>query len=113
MPRVFITGLGFITSIGNDAVSVTQSLRELRHGLELYPPFQTPEIPVKVAAPVRGFNTASTDAEDWTFPAGISIKRELLRGMSPHVVYAWCAMQQAIADAQLAEADISNDATGL
>jgi len=113
MPRVFITGLGFITSIGNDAASVTQSLRELRHGLELYPPFQTPEVPVKVAAPVRGFNTASTDAEDWTFPAGISIKRELLRGMSPHVVYAWCAMQQAIADAKLGEADVSNDATGL
>jgi len=113
MPRVFITGLGFITSIGNDATSVTQSLRELRHGVELYEPFRSPEIPVKVAAPVRGFDTRSTDPEDWTFPAGISIKREVLRGMSPHVVYAWCAMLQAIADAKLGEADVSNDGTGL
>ena len=73
MPRVFITGLGFITSIGNDASQVTQSLRELRHGFELYPPFQKPEIPVKVAAPVKGFSTDSNDCEDWTFPARYSI----------------------------------------
>ncbi len=113
MPRVFITGLGFITSIGNDAVTVTKSLRELRHGFELYAPFQKPEIPVKVAAPVKGFFTDSVDAEDWTFPAGTVIKREVLRGMSPHVVYAWCAMQQAIADAKLGDAEVSNEATGL
>ena len=61
MPRVYITGLGFITSIGNDAAQVTTSLRELRHGFELYPPFQKAEIPVKVAAPVRGFATDSND----------------------------------------------------
>jgi len=113
MPRVFITGLGFITSIGNDATTVTNSLIEQRHGLELFAPFQADDIPVKVAAPVRGFETQSTDPEDWTFPAGIRIKREVLRGMSPHVVYAWCAMQQAIADAKLSEADVSNESTGL
>ncbi len=113
MPRVFITGLGFITSIGNDAATVTKSLRELRHGLELYAPFQNSEIPVKVAAPVKDFFTDSVDVEDWTFPAGIVIKREVLRGMSPHVVYAWCAMQQAIADAKLGDAEVSNEATGL
>lgn len=113
MPRAFITGLGFITSIGNDAATVTKSLRELRHGLELYAPFQNSEIPVKVAAPVKDFFTDSVDVEDWTFPAGIVIKREVLRGMSPHVVYAWCAMQQAIADAKLGGAEVSNEATGL
>lgn len=101
MPRVFITGLGFITSIGNDAVDVTRSLRELRHGFVLYPPFQKPEIPVKVAAPVREFATDSNDCEDWTFPARYSVKREVLRGLAPHGLYAWCAMQQAIEDARL------------
>jgi 3-oxoacyl-[acyl-carrier-protein] synthase-1 len=113
MPKVYITGLGFITSIGNDAGNVTRSLRELRHGFELYPPFQKPEIPVKVAAPVRGFSMDSTDAEDWTFPVPYTIKREVLRGMAPHGVYAWCAMQQAIADAGLDEKDVSNRDTGL
>jgi 3-oxoacyl-[acyl-carrier-protein] synthase-1 len=113
MPRVFITGLGFITSIGNDRAAVTESLRELRHGFELYPPFQDPSIPVKVAAPVRGFAMDSTDCEDWTFPEPYKIKREILRGMAPHGVYAWCAMLQAVADARLSDADVSNSQTGL
>lgn len=113
MPRVFITGLGFITSIGNDGAAVTGSLRELRHGFQAYPPFQKPEIPVKVAAPVLGFETASNDPEDWTFPQRYTIKREILRGMAPHGVYAWCAMQQAIEDARLSDADVSNAQTGL
>ena len=32
-PRVVVSGLGFVTSIGNDAASVTTSLRELRSGI--------------------------------------------------------------------------------
>ncbi len=113
MPKVYITGVGFITSIGNDAASVSESLRELRHGMELYPPFQKPEVPVKVAAPIRDFQTDSIDQEDWVFPARYRIKRELIRGMAPHGVYAYCAMQQAIEDARLTEAEVSNPDTGL
>jgi 3-oxoacyl-[acyl-carrier-protein] synthase-1 len=113
MPKVYITGLGFITSIGNDTPSVTESLRELRHGIVVYPPFQKPEVPAKVAAPIRDFQTDSTDAEDWVFPARYTIKRELLRGMAPNGVYAYCAMLQAIEDAKLSEADCSNPQTGL
>lgn len=55
MRKVYITGVGFITSIGNDAVAVTDSLRELRHGMVQYPPFQKPDVPVKVAAPIKDF----------------------------------------------------------
>lgn len=113
MTRVFITGLGFITSIGNDAPSVSRSLRELRHGFELYPPFQKPEIPCKVVGTVKGFTTDSTDPEDWTWPSRYSIKRDTLRSMSPHGLFAHCAMLQAIEDARLAEADIANPDTGL
>ena len=86
MPRVFITGLGFITSIGNDAATVTRNLRELRHGFEVYPPFQKPEIPVKVIGTIKDFTTDSPDPEDWTFPAAYKIKRELLRTMAPPAV---------------------------
>jgi 3-oxoacyl-[acyl-carrier-protein] synthase-1 len=113
MPKVFLTGLGFITSIGNDRATVTQSLRELRHGMVLYPPFQRPEIPIKVAAPIREFDTDSADPEDWIFPARYTIRREVLRGLAPHGVYAYCAMLQAVEDARLTDADISNPATGL
>lgn len=113
MRKVYITGLGFITSIGNDIATVSESLRELRHGMMLYPPFQKPEVPVKVAAPIRDFQTDSTDAEDWVFPARYSIRREMLRGMAPHGVYSYCAMLQAVEDAKLGEADYSNADTGL
>jgi 3-oxoacyl-[acyl-carrier-protein] synthase I len=113
MPRVFITGLGFITSIGNDAETVTRNLRELRHGFELYPPFQTPDIPVKIIGTIKEFSTDSTDPEDWTFPPRYKIKRELLRSMAPNGLFAHCAMLQAVEDAQLTETDISNPETGL
>ena len=113
MPRVFITGLGFITSIGNNAETVTRNLRELRHGFELYPPFQNPDIPVKVIGTIKEFTTDSTDPEDWTFPARYKIKRELLRSMAPNGLFAHCAMLQAVDDARLTETDISNPETGL
>ncbi len=113
MRKVYITGVGFITSIGNDAISVSESLRELRHGIVQYAPFQKPEVPVKVAAPIKDFQTDTTDQEDWIFPARYNIKRELLRGMAPHGVYAYCAMLQAVEDAKLSEADYSNTLTGL
>lgn len=113
MPRAFITGVGFITSIGNDAASVETNLRELKHGMVAYEPFADPACPVKVAAPVRGFTLTSTDPEDWVIPAPYVIKREQLRSLSPNALYANCAMQQAIADAGLSEADVSNDDTGL
>lgn len=113
MPRIFITGLGFITSIGNDAPTVARNLRELRHGFELYPPFQKPDIPVKVVGTIKDFTTDSTDPEDWTFPSRYKIKRELLRSMAPNGLFAHCAMLQAIEDAKLTEPDISNPHTGL
>jgi 3-oxoacyl-[acyl-carrier-protein] synthase-1 len=113
MPRVFITGLGFVTCIGNDAPTVTRHLRELRHGFELYPPFQKPDIPCKVVGTIKEFTTDSTDPEDWTFPARYKIKRELIRSMAPNVLFAHCAMLQAVEDARLAEPDLSNPDTGL
>jgi len=113
MRKVYITGIGFITSIGNDVPAVSESLRELRHGIVQYPPFQKADVPVKVAAPIRDFQTDTTDAEDWIFPARYNIRRETLRGMAPHGVYAYCAMQQAVEDAKLTEAEWSNPETGL
>ena len=56
MSRVFVTGLGFISSIGNDENTVVDSLRHLRHGIELFEPLQVPESPVKLAAPVKEFD---------------------------------------------------------
>jgi len=112
MRKVYITGLGFISSIGNDKTAVEQSVRELRHGFELYPPFQRPDVPIKVVGTIKDFVTASIDAEDWVFPGRYRVRRELLRSMAPNGLFAHCAMLQAIEDARLAEAEVQNDATG-
>ena len=111
--RVAVTGAGFICSIGNDVESVDQSLRQLKNGIELYPPFDQPNIPVKVAGTIKGFSTDSTDPEDWTYPGRYKIRRETLRGFSPHVLYAYCAMLQAIENARLNAEEISNHDTGI
>jgi 3-oxoacyl-[acyl-carrier-protein] synthase-1 len=113
MPRVFITGLGLVTCIGNDAATAAGNLRALRHGFELYPPFQKPDIACKVVGTIKGFFTDSVDPEDWTFPSTYSIKRETIRSMAPHGLFAHCAFLQAVADARLGEGDISNRDTGL
>jgi 3-oxoacyl-[acyl-carrier-protein] synthase-1 len=113
MPRVFITGLGFVTSIGNDAATVADNLRHQRHGFELYPPFDKPDIPCKVVGAIKGFTTDSTDPEDWTFPSRYTVKRDLLRSMAPNGLFAHCAMLQAVEDARLSFGDVSNPGTGL
>jgi 3-oxoacyl-[acyl-carrier-protein] synthase-1 len=92
---------------------VADNLRALRHGFEVYPPFQKPEILCKVVGTIKGFFTDSLDQEDWTWPAGYEIKRETIRSMAPHGLFAHCAFLQAVADARLGEEDISNRGTGL
>ena len=111
--KVYITGLGLITSIGNDLASVIRSLRELRHGFEVHPLFDRSGILIHVVGTIKEFQVDSTDPEDWIFPKQYSIKREVLRGLGPNALFAYCAMLQAIEDARLTTADISNPQTGL
>ena len=108
-----ITGLGFITSIGNDRATVIRSLRELRHGFEPYEFFGNPSLPVKVAGTVKGFAFPTPNWRDWRWPANFTVDRELIRGLAPHGVYALCALQQALADAGLEPAQLADGDTGL
>jgi 3-oxoacyl-[acyl-carrier-protein] synthase-1 len=112
MRRVVVTGLGFITSIGNDRAEVVRSLRECRTGIERFAELERPGVPVKLAGTVKGFSFPTERQEDWTWPEGYTIEREQVRSMAPHGVYAYCAMQQAIADARLPEALVSSPRTG-
>jgi 3-oxoacyl-[acyl-carrier-protein] synthase-1 len=113
MEPVWITGMGLITSIGNDRSSVLTSLREMKHGIENPPMLQVDESPVKVAGTVKEFEVDSSDPEDWIYPQQYRVPRATLRSFSPHVLYSWCALQQAIEDANLSEQDIQNPESGL
>lgn len=105
--------MGLITSIGNDRSSVLTSLREMKHGIENPPMLQVDESPVKVAGTVKEFEVDSSDPEDWIYPQQYRVPRATLRSFSPHVLYSWCALQQAIEDANLSEQDIQNPESGL
>ena len=113
MAKVLVTGIGFITSIGNSKAAITDSLRELKHGVVRFEPFKSQEIPVSLAAPVKDFDTDSHDPEDWSYPSEYKIRRDVLRSLSPHGLYAHCAVMQAIKNAGLSEDQVSNVDTGL
>ena len=108
-----ITGLGFITSIGNDRVSVVRSLRELKHGFEPHVFLDNPNLAVKVAGTVKGFAFPTPNWRDWRWPEHFAVDRELVRGLAPHGVYAVCAIQQALAEAGLEPAQLAGGDTGL
>jgi 3-oxoacyl-[acyl-carrier-protein] synthase-1 len=110
--RVVITGLGFITSIGNDRAAVLDSLRQGRSGIELFEEINVEPGGPRLAGTIKGFTFPGKQFDDWTYPVEYAIERNHLRSMSPHVVYAWCSMQQAIADAKLGSDLVSNPRTG-
>jgi 3-oxoacyl-[acyl-carrier-protein] synthase-1 len=112
MRRVVVTGLGFITSIGNNRADVLESLKTSRTGVERFPEFEGDHIPVKLAGTVKGFAFPTYDFEDWVYPKEYRISRVQMRPMAPHCVYGFCAMQQAIRDAGLTPDQVSNPRTG-
>jgi 3-oxoacyl-[acyl-carrier-protein] synthase-1 len=113
MNEVVITGLGFITSIGNSRGEVLDSLRECRSGVEVMPELVEANSSVKLAGTVKGFAFPSIDPLDWTFPDQVKMTRAQLRTATPNVLYAIAAMDEALADAQLSPEMISSKDTGL
>ena len=109
--RVVISGLGFISPIGNDYAEVAASLRDLRHGIEQVEWF--PGCVVRVAGKISGFDLSSMNRNLWKLPAAYPFARETLRSMPPHGVYALCALEQAIADARMGPDDVGSPDAGL
>lgn len=111
--RAVVTGLGFITSIGNDRNAVTQSLRTLRGGIERIELMNNPALTVKVAGTLKEFSVDSPSWRDWRYPSQYDFPREALRSLSPHGLYALCATEQALSDSGLSRDLLSDGTTGL
>jgi 3-oxoacyl-[acyl-carrier-protein] synthase-1 len=100
MRRVVVTGLGIVSSIGNNAEEVLTSLRQGKSG-----------ITANAAMAEHGFRSTVAGAID--LDVAEHVDKRTLRFMGPGAAYAYIAMRQAIADSGLEEADIINPRTGL
>ncbi len=100
MRRVVVTGLGIVSSIGNNAEEVLESLKEGRSG-----------ITANAAMAEHGFRSQIAGALDIDITEHVD--KRALRFMGPGAAYAHIAMGQAIADAGLEQADIVNPRTGV
>jgi len=112
MRRVVISGLGFISSIGNSKEEVRRSLRERKTGIEPFGELDGPDIPVKLAGTVKGFEFDRPRPDGWVIPEEYAMSREQKRSMSPNAIYGYCSMKQAIADAKLPGELVSHPRTG-
>jgi 3-oxoacyl-[acyl-carrier-protein] synthase I len=100
MRRVVVTGMGIVSSIGNNTQEVTASLREARSGITASPVYRDMGFRSQVEGGVK------IDLE-------ASIDRRARRFMGDTAAYAWLAMDQALRDSGLEEKDVVNERTGL
>jgi len=98
--RVVVTGLGIVSSIGNNAKEVTESLRAGRSGIT------TSEKYAELGFRSHVHGDINIDVSE-------HIDRKLLRFMGGAAAYNYIAMQEAITDSNLAEDLVSNERTGI
>jgi len=100
MRRVAITGIGIVSSIGNNVSEVSNSLRNGTSGIVAAPEYTE----LGFRSQVHG--TVKLDVAD-------HVDRKQLRFMGEGAAYAVLAMEQAIADAGLEDHQVSNERSGL
>jgi 3-oxoacyl-[acyl-carrier-protein] synthase-1 len=100
MRRAVITGLGIVSSIGNNKAEVTESLRAGKSGITFSEQFKEMGLRSQV------WGKVDLDLSE-------HIDRKQLRFMGDAASYAYIAMQQAVDDSGLAPEQISNIRTGI
>lgn len=100
MRRVVITGLGIVSSLGNDKASVSESLRLMRSGIRGNSVYAE-----------MGFRSQISGTPDIDFDALIDRKDKRFQGGAAS--YAHISLQQAIEDAGLPPEVVSHPRTGL
>lgn len=100
MRRVVVTGLGIVSSIGNDAQEVTASLRDAKSGISFSSDFAEHGFKCQV------WGAPKIDTTDL-------VDRRAMRFLSQGGAWNHVAMKQAISDSGLEESDITNERTGI
>jgi 3-oxoacyl-[acyl-carrier-protein] synthase-1 len=100
MRRAVITGIGIVSSLGNNAAEVLASLKAGKSGITYSEQFEQQNLRSRVWGNIK------LDVADL-------IDRKVMRFMGDAAAYAYLSMQQAIADAKLTEEMVSNPRTGL
>jgi len=100
MKRVVITGLGIVSSIGNNAEEVLASLKSGKSGITHSDSFAEQGLKSNV------WGKPDIDIKD-------HIDRKALRFMGDAAGYAYIAMEQAISDAKLTDEQVSDFRTGI
>ncbi|MBB4302011.1 3-oxoacyl-[acyl-carrier-protein] synthase-1 [Rhodobium orientis] len=100
MRRVVVTGMGIVSSIGNNCQEVLASLRDARSGIVAAEKYTE----LGFRSQVHGSLKIDLDEV---------VDRRARRFMGDGAAYAFVAMKQAIADAGLEDSEVSNPRTGL
>jgi len=100
MKRVVITGLGIVSSIGNNAEEVLASLKSGRSGISHAESFAEKGLRSQVWGKPNIEPKEHIDRKTWRF-------------MGDAAGYAYIAMQEAIDDAKLTDEQVSNYRTGI
>jgi len=100
MKRVVVTGMGIVSSIGNNTQEVLASLREAKSGISFSKDFDE-----------HGFRCRVQGEPDLD-PFEI-LDRRTVRFMSKGTAWNYIAMQQAMADAGLESSHVINPRTGI
>jgi len=100
MKRVVVTGMGIVSSIGNNTQEVLASLREAKSGISFSEEFSE-----------HGFRCRVQGAPDLD-PFEI-LDRRTVRFMSKGTAWNYIAMEQAITDSGLEASDVVNPRTGI
>jgi 3-oxoacyl-[acyl-carrier-protein] synthase-1 len=100
MRRVVVTGMGIVSSIGNNTQEVLASLREAKSGIVHMPEFAE-----------HGFRSRVAGVP--TLDAASVVDRRAMRFHGGGTAWNHVAMEQAIADAGLEAGEISHERTGI
>ncbi|HEX6859413.1 MAG TPA: beta-ketoacyl-ACP synthase I [Caulobacteraceae bacterium] len=100
MRRVAVTGIGIVSSIGNNTNEVLASLREAKSGISFAPEYAE----LGFRSQVHG-----DPGIDWES----MVDRRAARFLAEGTAYGHIAMEQAIADSGIAENEVSNERTGI